>query len=136
MTHDNKSKRTPHDGGERRADDITTVAIFVGMKRTRPKTLGDRLGELFLEWAWGTRHRDWEGGVRTLARTFKGLEGAGLIERQRVRGDHGQPLHLVRLTPLGVRALSLLSGDDSEVQRRRPPSTPACRRLTRVARTS
>ena len=116
MKSDNNSTRTPRGAGERRADDITTVAIFVGTKRTRPKTLGDRLGELFLEWAWGARHRDWEGGVRTLARTLKGLGGAGLIERQRVRGDDGQPLHLVRLTPLGQQALALLSGDDSEVQ--------------------
>jgi hypothetical protein len=118
MTHDNKPKRTPHDGRERHAhaDDITTVAIFVGTKRTRPKTLGDRLGELCLEWAWATGHRDWEAGVRTLARTLKGLDGAGLIERHRVHGDDEQPLHLLRLTPLGQQALALLSGDDSEVQ--------------------
>jgi hypothetical protein len=37
-------------------DDITTVAIVVGAKRTQPKTLGDRLGELFLEWSWATGH--------------------------------------------------------------------------------
>jgi len=117
MTPDNNSKRTPRGGRERHADDITTVAIFVGPNLARPKTLGDRLGELFLEWAWATRHRDWEAAVRTLARTLKGLEGAGLINRHRARGVDGQPLHLVRLTELGQRALSLMSGMDSEVQR-------------------
>lgn len=118
MTHHPNSTRTPRGGGERHVDDdITTVAIVVGAKRTRPKTLGDRLGEMFLEWSWATGYRDWEAGVRILARTLKGLEGAGLIERQRVRGDDDQPVHLARLTPLGLRALSLLDGDDTEVQR-------------------
>ena len=54
--------------------------------------------------------------MQTAARTLNGLEGAGLVERQRVRGDDGRPRHLVRLTPLGQDALSLLSGDESEVK--------------------
>jgi hypothetical protein len=114
MTDNNHSKRTPRRTGDRHAADVTTIAICVGGKR--PKSLGDRLGRLFLEWAWATRHRDWEAGVRTLARTLRGLEGAGLIERQRVRSDGGETLHMVRLTALGHRALSLLSGDDSEAR--------------------
>jgi len=116
MKEDSKSKRTPRGGRKRHDDDTRTVAMFGGAKPARPKTLGDRLGELFLEWAWATRHRDWERAVRTLARTLKGCEGAGLIERQRVRGEGGETLHLVRLTELGEFALALLSGDDSEAE--------------------
>jgi len=112
----NNSGRRPRGWGECHPDDTTTVAIFFGAKRTRPKTLGNRLGELFLEWAWATRHRDWERAVRTLARTLKGLEGGGLIERERVHGEGGETLHLVRVTELGRFALALLSGDDSGVE--------------------
>ena len=116
MNHDNNSKRKPSGGREHPTDAIRTVVIFGGAKPARPKTLGDRLGELFLEWAWATRHRDWERAMRTLARTLKGLEGAGLIERQRVHGEGGETLHLVRLTALGEFAVALLSGDDSGVE--------------------
>jgi hypothetical protein len=116
MKQDRQPKRTARGGRGRHADDTMTVAVFGGAKPARPKTLGDRLGELFLEWAWATRHRDWERAVRTLARTLKGCEGAGLIERQRLRGEGGETLHLVRLTPLGKVALALLSGDDSEAE--------------------
>ena len=116
MNHDNNSTRKPREGHERPADDSRTVVTFGGAKPARPKTLGDRLGELFLEWAWATRHRDWERAVRTLARTLKGLEDAGLVERLRVHGEGGETLHLVRLTGLGEFALALLSGDDSGVE--------------------
>ena len=97
-------------------DNSKTVAIFIGPKRTRPRALSVRLDRLFLEWAWATRHEEWTQAVRTLARTLKGLEGAGLIERERVRGDDGRALHLLRLTPLGSSALTLLSGGNSEVR--------------------
>ena len=97
-------------------DNAKTVAIFFGPKRNRPKAVSVRLDRLFLEWAWATRHEEWTQAVRTLARTLKGLEGAGLIERERVRGDDGQPLHLLRPTERGKRALALLGGDDLEVQ--------------------
>ena len=95
------------------ADDKRKNAIFFSAKHARPKTDGDRLGELFLEWSWFTEHRDWMKAVRTLARTLAGLEGAGLIERKRVRGGDGHPLHLLRVTELGEHALLLLRGDDS-----------------------
>ena len=98
----------------------TTIAIFIGPRRTRPKTVADRLDRLFLEWAWSTRHQEWTSAVRTLARGLTGPEGAGLVERRRVRGADGRPLHLLDLTPLGRSALVLLTGDDSEAAGRQP----------------
>ena len=89
------------------------VVVLPGPRRPYPKMLGDRLGQLFLAWAWNTQHRDWTRALRTLARSLKGLEGEGLIERQRTRGMDGRVLHLVRVTPLGRSALTLLGGDDS-----------------------
>jgi hypothetical protein len=104
----------PDDVPASRNGDGTTIAVFFGPRRTRPKTVADRLDRLFLEWAWFTHHHDWMPAVRTLARGLRGLEGAGLVERRRARGSDGRPLHLLELTPLGRSALLLLSGDDSE----------------------
>ena len=42
------------------------------------------------------------------------------MERRRVRGADGRPLHLLDLTPLGRSALLLLTGDDSEAAGRQP----------------
>jgi hypothetical protein len=116
MEPNDNSKREPQGGSEPTGDSTKTVAVFIGPKRDRPKTLGDRLDRLFLEFAWATRHEEWTQAVRTLARSLHGLEGAGLVERERVRGDDGRVLHLVRVTELGQRALTLLSGDDAAVR--------------------
>ena len=66
---------------------------------------------LFLCWAWEAGYQDWGEGVRALARTLKGLEQLGLIERRTIRRA-GEPTHhgLV-LTDRGRRALVALSGD-------------------------
>ena len=98
------------------SDDTKTTAIFIGPKRAVPRTVGDRLDQLFLAWAWYSRAGEWEDAVWTLARALKGLEGEDLIERRRVRGEDGRVLHLVRLTPRGETALRLLRGDDSELR--------------------
>jgi hypothetical protein len=41
-----------------------SVVVLLGPRRPYPKTLGDRLGQLFLAWAWNTQHRDWKRAVR------------------------------------------------------------------------
>jgi hypothetical protein len=70
------------------------------------------LEQLFVEWAWHvSARRDWDAAVRLLARTLRGLEGAGLIERRTIRRVGRKPHHIVRLTPLGEEALVPLSGD-------------------------
>ena len=102
----------------RRAGD-TTIAVFAGPRRSQTKSVADRLDRLFLEWAWSTRHDDWTPAIRTLAQSLRGLEGAGLVVRRRVRGADGRPLHLLDLTPLGRSALLLLSGDEAESTGRR-----------------
>jgi len=109
---------TPHTNAAR--DDDRTIAVFIGPRRTRPKTVAGRLDRLFLEWAWSTGQQEWTSAARTLARGLAGLEGAGLVERRRVRGADGRPLHLLDLTPLGRSALLLLTGDDSEAAGRQP----------------
>jgi hypothetical protein len=70
------------------------------------------VGQLFLEWAWEARFpEEWEGAVRALARTLRGLEGAGLIERRTIRRSGAPTHHGFVLTELGRRALHALSGD-------------------------
>ena len=115
MKHDSDSTHKQSVGGEDHRDDAQAVAVLFGREDTRPNTLGDRLGKIFFGWLWFTRHAGWMQGVRTLARTLSGLQGAGLVERQRVRGDDGQILHLIRVTELGASVLALLRGDDSGV---------------------
>jgi hypothetical protein len=110
----------PDDDPAAGREDDRTIAIFIGPRRARPKTVADRLDRLFLEWAWSTGRQEWTSAVRTLARGLQGLEGAGLVERRRVRGADGRPLHLLDLTPLGPSALVLLTGDDSEAAGRQP----------------
>jgi len=110
----------PDDDPASGREDDRTIAIFIGPRRTQPRTVADRLDRLFLEWAWSTCHQEWTSAVRTLARGLKGLEGAGLAKRRRVRGADGRLLHLLDLTPLGRSALLLLTGDDSEAAGRQP----------------
>lgn len=106
------SKRQPTGGSVTIAERARTAAVFPGPKRISPKTLGDRLRQLSLAWAWNSGHPSWVSAVRTLARVLRGLAAEGLIERQRTRSTDGQVLHLVRLTPLGKVALRLLNGND------------------------
>jgi hypothetical protein len=92
------------------AESQTTYAIFTPPKGTRPVTLADRLSYLFLHIAWESGHPRWESAVRTVARMLRGLEGAGLIERQRISAADGRAVHLIRVTALGQEALRLLEG--------------------------
>ena len=88
-----------------------TVAMFYGPRR---QPTGDPydLERLFLEWAWFTQVAGgWPGAVRLLARALRGLQGAGLIERSRVRRHGHATHHGFVLTDLGQEALQALSGD-------------------------
>ena len=75
------------EAGELSASEETTV-IFVAPQGT-PSNERYALEHLFVAWAWNARFPDgadgWNGAVRALARSLKGLEGAGLIERRTIR---------------------------------------------------
>ena len=62
-------------------------------------------------WAWEAGHRNWNDAVRTLARTLRGLERIGLIERRTIRRPGAPTHHGFVLTDEGREAVSALSGD-------------------------
>jgi hypothetical protein len=70
------------------------------------------LEQLFLEWAWSAGFPSgWTQAVRSLARSARGLERAGLIERRTIRRVGHPTHHGFVLTDLGREALVALSGD-------------------------
>lgn len=92
-----------------REDDLVE-AIFIGPPR-QPTADPYDLGELFLGWSWGSGYRNWNNGVRALARALRGLTEAGLIERRTIRRVSGPTHHGFVLTEDGEKALRALSGD-------------------------
>ena len=89
-------------------DDSETLAILCSRSREQ-SSAGYDLERLFVEWAWFAGFRDWDKAVRALAHVLRGLEGAGLIERRAIRRVGRRPLHGLRLTPLGTKAVECLS---------------------------
>ena len=85
-------------------------AVFIGPPR-RITTDPYDMGELFVDWAWWGGYRDWNDGVRALARALRGLAEAGLIERRTIRRVSGPTHHGFVLTEDGQEALRALSGD-------------------------
>ena len=66
---------------------------------------------LFAEWEWYAGYRALPNdAVRVLARAARGLAGAGLIERRRIRRANRPTLHCFELTDLGREAVKALSG--------------------------
>lgn len=103
------SKRDPSAAESCPPDDSHVVIIHPNTKRTNDRYAVD---QLFTEWAWSARFKDdWDGALRALACTLRGLEGAGLIERRTVRRTGHPTHHGFRLTELGREALDALSGD-------------------------
>lgn len=91
-------------------EDDYVEAVFIGARRPTTTDPYD-LGRLFLGWAWGSGYRDWNAGVRALARALRGLAEAGLIERRTIRRVSGPTHHGFVLTDDGQEALRALSGD-------------------------
>jgi hypothetical protein len=82
--------------------------------RVRKTPTSDRydLARLFMEWAWNARFpADWDDAVRVLARTLRGLEASGLIERRTIRRVGHPTHHGFVLTALGHEAVNALSGE-------------------------
>jgi hypothetical protein len=73
---------------------------------------------LFLCWAWEAGYRGWDPAIRALARTLRGLERVGLIERHTIRRPDRQTHHGFVLTDSGRLALEALAGDWIEGARR------------------
>jgi len=101
-----------HDDGD---NDDFVEAIFVS-RPTAPPTAnqsGERydLGWLFLCWAWEAGYRDWDQGVRALARALRGLQRTGLIERRTIKRAGRANHHGFALTDEGREAVAALSGD-------------------------
>lgn len=90
------------------ADDRTEVWFL--RRRDTPPTEHDRLEHLFVCWAWGAQFGSWENAVRALARTLRGLERTGFIERHTLRHPGEPPRHYVTLTEDGRDLLAALSG--------------------------
>lgn len=99
------------------ADDVAHAnEVFVEMTITTAggRSASDRydLSTLFLSWAWQAGYRDWDEGVKAVARTLRGLERVGFIERRTIRRA-GQPTHHgFVLTEEGRQALVAVSGDE------------------------
>lgn len=85
-------------------------ATLIGPRRSTTTDPYD-LRQLFLTWGWGSGYRDWNAGVRALARALRGLAEAGLIERRTIRRPSGSTHHGFVLTEDGQEALQALSGD-------------------------
>jgi hypothetical protein len=92
-------------------DHVEMYAVIV-TPRTEPSLDRYDLGQLFLEWTWSARFPGgWGASVQVLARTLRGLEQAGLIERRTIRRVGHPTHHGFVLTNLGHEAVNALSGD-------------------------
>jgi hypothetical protein len=92
-------------------DEQDEHSVVLRSPMQRPK-VGYRLEQLFLEWALGARFpTDWDGAVRSLALTLRGLQATGLIERRTIRRPDHPTHHGFVLTKLGHEALYALSGE-------------------------
>jgi len=99
------------DDGVSVTEDDDLVEAVITTPRQAPTAERYDLGWLFTHWAWESGYRDWVRAVRVLARTLRGLERTGLIERRTIRRA-GQPAHHgFVLTREGQEALVALSGD-------------------------
>jgi hypothetical protein len=99
------------DDGVSVTEDDDLVEAVITTPRQAPTTEAYDLGWLFTCWAWESGYRDWDRAVRVLARTLRGLERTGLIERRTIRRV-GQPTHHgFVLTRGGQEAIVALSGD-------------------------
>lgn len=90
-------------------DDDRVEAIFID--RRAPTSDPYDLGWLFLCWGWESGYGSWEDGLRSLARTLRGLEKVGLIVRRRIPRDGRPTHHGFVLTEEGHEAVNALSGD-------------------------
>jgi len=105
----------PHETSTNRDEDTGTAEIdpvVAVLTTSRHLSTSDRydLGWLFTCWVWESGFADWDRGVRVLARTLRGLERTGLIERRTIRRS-GQPTnHGFVLTVEGRKAVEVLSG--------------------------
>ena len=80
-----------------------TVAII----RTGRRTDAPDLEWLFTCWCWEAGYRDWEDGVRGLARVLRGLERIGFVARARFRERAHR--HTFVLTDEGREALEVFA---------------------------
>jgi hypothetical protein len=95
-------------------DDHAVEAIFINRRVKRENgPPGDPydLSWLFLCWAWEAGYRDWSQGLRVLARTLRGLERMGFIERRTIRCAGHATHHGFTVTDEGREAVTALSGD-------------------------
>lgn len=89
--------------------DARTIAIFIPPPSPEPPTVERQLENAFLRWAWESGFGRWENAVRALARTLRGLERTGFIERHVVRRPGARPRHGFTLTEDGVSLLETLT---------------------------
>jgi hypothetical protein len=99
-----RAARTPREG-----PDARTIAIVIPPPSPEPPTVERQLENAFLRWAWEAGYRRWEDAVRALARTLRGLERTGFIERHVVRRPGARPRHGFTLTEDGVSLLETLT---------------------------
>lgn len=113
-----RRKRRTNDTTPRLSEgtDGHTVAIFL-RRPSAPPTEREQLGNAFLRWAWEAQFGSWEDAVRALARTLRGLERTGLIERHTLRCPGEPPRHCVTLTEDGLDLLATLSGTSAGGER-------------------
>jgi hypothetical protein len=90
------------------ADVVQTV---ICTPRQSPTSDRYDLGWLFACWVWESGCRDWNHALRALARTLRGLERIGVIERRTLRRAGAPTHHGFVLTHEGRQAVSALSGD-------------------------
>jgi hypothetical protein len=120
IEHDRSSRADPPRLGDDLsvADDDEVVEAVITPPRQTPASDQYDLGWLFTCWAWESGYRDWNPAVRALARTLRGLERTGLIERRTIRRSDKPTHHGFALTDEGRQAVAVLSGHWIEEDRR------------------
>ena len=105
------------DANDEHADDEDQDMVEAIFINRRPEERTDHPSDpydiswLFLCWAWEAGHRDWNQGVRALARALRGLERMGFIERRTIRREGHPTHHGFTVTDEGREAVTALSGD-------------------------
>ena len=112
MTDRRSHPTHPTDPRPADADGERTVAVFLPRRR-HPPSEEEQLANAFLRWAWEAGFDDWDDAVRALARTLRGLERTGFIERYTIRRPGHPPRHGVTLTDDGRSLLAALAGESS-----------------------
>jgi hypothetical protein len=95
----------------------SVVPTVISTARQSPSSDRYDLGWLFTCWVWESGCRDWNHAVWALARTLRGLERIGVIERRTVRRAGAPTHHGFVLTDEGRQAVIALSGDWIEESR-------------------